>query len=263
MMKRIAMWMATCMLACAAGAASAEDVVIGPGDVLHILVYGNPDLTTDARVATSGNITFPLLGQVNLTGLSAVAAETKIGGLLEKGGFLKKAQVSIMVTMLQSQLVSVLGSVARPGRYPIDGKRSLMDILALAGGIGADGGDTVSLIRKRDGVTTKETIDVGEMVRKGDLDRDIDVSANDVLYVERAPRFYIYGEVQHAGMMRLERSMTVLQALSAAGGLSARGTERGIRIKRRNNAGKIETIDTKPDDLVLNDDVVYVKESWF
>jgi polysaccharide export outer membrane protein len=136
-------------------------------------------------------------------------------------------------------------------------------MLAMAGGIAADGGDAVSLIRKRNGTTTKEIVDIIGMVRSGELNKDLELAANDVLYVERAPRFYIYGEVQRPGPVRLERSMTVLQALSAGGGLTPRGTERGMVIKRRDVNGKQQVLDAKQDDLVQPDDVVYVKESLF
>ncbi|WP_317201427.1 polysaccharide export protein EpsE [Janthinobacterium sp.] len=262
-MKRLVLWIASSLFAFTLGNAVAADVLIGAGDVLKLTVYGNADLTTETRVSEAGTVTFPLLGQVPVAGLSVPAAEKKIGGALESGGFLRRAQVNIIVTVLQSQQVSVLGQVNRPGRYPIDGKRSVLDLLALAGGISADGGDTLSLIRKRDGKTTKEVVDIIEMVRNGDLNRDMDVVSNDVIYVERAPRFYIYGEVQRPGPLRLERSMTVLQALSAGGGLTPRGTERNIRIKRRDANGMLQILDAKHDDMVQVDDVVYVKESWF
>jgi polysaccharide export outer membrane protein len=263
-MKRIIMGLAVLLMSLGFGLAGAADVMVGPGDMLKITVYGNPDLATETRVTEGGDITFPLLGQLTVGGLSVAAVEQKIGSGLEKGGFLKKAQVNILVTQLQSQQVSVLGQVNRPGRYPMDGgRRSVMDLLAMAGGISGDGGDTISLIRKRDGKTTKEVVDIVEMVRSADMNRDFDVASNDVIYVERAPRFYIYGEVQRPGPLRLERNMTVLQALSAGGGLTARGTERGIRIKRRDESGKIQILDAKHDDLVLTDDVLYVKESWF
>jgi len=263
MMKRCVFWMMASLLALTLGSANAGEVLLGQSDVLKISVYGNPDLAVETRVSETGNITFPLIGQVNVAGLPTAAAEKKIGGLLESGGFVRKAQVNIIVTMLQSQLVSVLGQVNRPGRYPIDGKRTLMDLLALAGGVNPDGGDMVSLIRKRDGKTTKDLIDVVDMVRAGDMKSDFDLAPNDVIFVERAPRFYIYGEVQKAGFFRLERSMTVLQALSAGGGLTPRGTERGLRIKRRDGAGKLQIIEAKHDDLIKADDVVYVKESLF
>ncbi|OEZ96390.1 polysialic acid transport protein KpsD precursor [Janthinobacterium sp. HH107] len=262
-MKRILMWCMATLLALSAGFAGAADVQLGAGDVLKISVYGNPDLALETRVSEAGEITFPLVGNVALGGLSVSAAEKKLGGLLESGGFLRKAQVNIIVTQLQSQQVSVLGQVNRPGRYPIEGKRSLMDMLAMAGGVSQDGGDAVNLIRKRNGKTTREIVDIVEMVRSADLNRDLDVAGNDVIFVERAPRFYIYGEVQRPGAFRLERSMTVLQALSVGGGLTQRGTERGIRIKRRDEAGKLEIINAKHDDLLQVDDMVYVQESLF
>ena len=262
-MKRLVMWCLTLLLAIGTGIASAADVQLGAGDVLKISVYGNPDLGLETRISEAGQITFPLVGNVALGGLSVSAAEKKLGGLLESGGFLRKAQVNIIVTSLQSQQVSVLGQVNRPGRYPIEGKRSVMDMLAMAGGVSADGGDSINLIRKRDGKTSREVIDIVEMVRSADLNRDLDVAGNDVIFVERAPRFYIYGEVQRPGPFRLERSMTVLQGLSAGGGLTQRGTERGIRIKRRDAEGKLQVLEAKHDDLLQVDDVVYVKESLF
>ncbi len=262
-MKRLAIWILAAFLAMGAGVAMAADVLLGAGDVLKISVYGSPDLALETRISEAGDITFPLVGTVAIGGLSTSAAEKKIGGLLEDGGFLRKAQVNIIVTVLQSQQVSVLGQVNRPGRYPIEGKRSLMDMLAMAGGVAPDGGDSVTLVRKRNGSTTKEVIDIIDMVRNADLNRDFDVSGNDVVFVERAPKFYIYGEVQRPGAFRLERSMTVLQALATGGGLTQRGTERGVRIKRRDAAGVVQIIDAKHDDLLQVDDVVYVKESWF
>jgi polysaccharide export outer membrane protein len=251
------------VLALAMQMAGAAEVLLGAGDVLKVSVYGNPDLTLETRVNDSGAITFPLIGPVVIGGLSTAAAESKIAGLLESGGFLRKPQVNIIVTVQQSQQVSVLGQVNRPGRYPIDGKRNMLDMLAQAGGIAVDGGDTVSLLRKRNGATTREVIDVIQMVRAGELGQDYEVQGNDVLFVERAPRFYIYGEVQRPGTFRLERTMTVLQALSAGGGLTPRGTERGMRIKRRDAGGKLQVIDAKQDDLLQPDDVVYVRESIF
>lgn len=262
-MKRLIQCLFAAMLLVSAGASWAADV-LGAGDVLKVNVYGNPDLSIETRVTDAGSITFPLIGQVNVGGMAIPAAEKKIAGLLESGGYLKKPQVSIIVTQVQSQQVSVLGQVNRPGRYPLEGgKRNLMDVLAQAGGIAADGGDSVTLIRTRAGKTSTEKVDVIEMVRSGQLDHNYDLAANDVIYVERAPRFYIYGEVQRPGMFRLERGMTVTQALSAGGGLTLRGTERGMEIKRRDGSGKLQIIDARQDEPLRSDDVVYVKESWF
>jgi len=262
-MKRFVHWMIAAVLTLAAGLAGAADVVLGPGDVVKASVYGSPDLSVETRVSDAGSMTFPLLGDVQVGGLSVQQAEKKIGGLLEKGGYLKKAQVNLLVTSPASQQVSVLGQVNRPGRYPIEGSRKVLDLLAVAGGIGPEGGDMVTLVRKRNGNVTRETIDVVDMVRKGELNQDYEVAPGDIIFVERAPRAYVTGEVNRPGAFRLERSMTVQQAVSAGGGLTQRGTERGLRVTRRGPDGTPHTMDVKGDDLVQTDDVITVRESWF
>jgi polysaccharide biosynthesis/export protein len=262
-MKRLVHWMIAATLALAAGFTSAAEVVLGPGDVVKATVYGSPDLATETRVSEAGSMTFPLLGEVQVGGLTTQQAEKKIGGLLEKGGYLKKAQVNLLITTLASQQVSVLGQVNRPGRYPIEGKRKVLDLLAMAGGANAEGSDMVTLVRTRNGATTRETIDIVDMVRKGELNRDYEVAGGDIIFVERAPRAYITGEVQRPGPFRIERAMTVQQALSAGGGLTQRGTQRGLRVTRKDANGVAHTMDVKNDDLVQVDDVITVKESWF
>jgi polysaccharide export outer membrane protein len=262
-MLRLRHWMMTTALLLSVGVAGAAEVLLGPGDVVRIGIYGNPDLGVETRVSEAGTITFPLLGQVGVAGLAVAAAERKIANLLDSGGFVKKPQVNMIITNLASQQVSVLGQVNRPGRYPVEGRRKVLDLLAMAGGIGVDGGDVVSLVRTRNGVAQRETLDVIDMVRKGELTGDIDVAGGDVIYVERAPRAYIVGEVQRPGPFRLERAMTVQQALSAGGGLSPRGSLRGLRITRRDAGGHSSTIDATMSDTIEVDDVITVRESWF
>jgi polysaccharide biosynthesis/export protein len=242
---------------------AAADVPLGPGDVVKISVFGNDDLKLETRISEAGSITFPLIGEVRVGGLSTGQAETKIADMLDKGGFIRSPQVNILVSEMQSQQVSVLGQVNMPGRYPVDGKRSLTDIIAVAGGLTEEAGDTVVLVRTRDGKTTKDKIDMDELMRSSDPSKNPQLTTGDSVYVERAPRFYIYGEVQKPGSYKLERNMIVLQALSAGGGLSPRGTERGVRIKRRDANGELHVINVKHDDLVKADDIVYVKESLF
>jgi len=263
-MKRLLMWMVALAFALGAGFAQAADLTLGPGDVVKASVFGNPDMATETRISEAGKMTFPLLGEVQVAGMTVQQAERAIGEQLVKKGFLKTAQVSIIVSQIQSAQVSVLGMVNRPGRYPLDGgKHGVMDMLALAGGFNAEGGDTVSVVRTRDGKTSKTVIDVVDMVRNGSLDREIELAPNDVIYAERSPHFYIYGEVQRPGSFRLERTMTVSQALAVGGGLTPRGTESGIKIKRRGGDGSVQVISAKNADVVQTDDVIFIKESWF
>ncbi|HAV37901.1 MAG TPA: polysaccharide export protein EpsE, partial [Massilia sp.] len=113
------------------------------------------------------------------------------------------------------------------------------------------------------GKTTRETIDVVDMVRKGELDKDYEVAGGDIIYVERAPRAYVTGEVQRPGAFRLERGMTVQQAISAGGGLTPRGSDTRLRITRRDASGNPVTIEARATDPVQVDDVITVRESWF
>ncbi|SER64877.1 polysaccharide export outer membrane protein [Nitrosomonas sp. Nm51] len=233
------------------------------GDLLKIIVYGNPDLTLETKVNESGKITFPLLGEITIDGLTPNAAEKKIADMLQNQGFLRKPQVTILTTTLYSQQISVLGHVHNQGRYAIEGQRSLTDVLAMAGGISSDGGNTVTLIRTEDNHFVKEEIDVLAIFQSGDMRLNPTIRGGDLIYVPIAPRFYIYGEVQRPGFYRLEPNMTVVQALSTGGGLNQRGTERGVRIQRRDAEGALQVIKVKPDDLVRPDDVVYIQESLF
>lgn len=238
--------------------------VLGEGDSIRITVFQNPDLTTETRISENGTITFPLVGEVSLAGLTTARAEARIAEQLVKGKFLVRPQVSVNLVQVRSRQVSVLGQVARPGRYPLEDTNShLTDILALAGGVGPTGDDKVTVTMKRDGKVVMLDVDVPTMYRTGDLSRNVRLENGDVVYVQRAPVFYIYGEVQRAGSYRLEPDMTVMQALSVGGGVTARGTDRGLKIRRRGPDGDLHSIDAHLTDLVQPNDVVYVRESLF
>lgn len=327
--------------------ASRSDYTIGTGDLVRITVYSSPDLTTEARVSAAGTITFPLLGEVKIGDMSPAMAEKKVVDGLEQGGFIKQAQVNLVVLQFQSQFISVLGDVYKPGRFPLDRPSNLSDVLALAGGATPNGSDIVTIVRSKEGKTTKRDYDLRELFTKGNADynpkvigddivyvntrevsvlgqvnrpgkysvvggvrsvldflsqaggiasggadkiivitnrdgkimkheidvdqlyRTADTKANfelasgDSIYVPRTPVFYIYGEVQRPGAFRLERNMTLAQALSTGGGLTGRGTEHGVKIKRMDANGKLTIIGAQASDFLQVDDVVYIGESLF
>ncbi|WP_413459974.1 polysaccharide export protein EpsE [Herbaspirillum huttiense] len=263
MMRKVVFVLIGLMLASWSLFAQADDILLGAGDVVRIKVYGSDDLSLETRISEAGIVSYPLIGEVKVGGLSTAQAETKIAGLLKKGGFLVNPQVNILVTVPQSQMVSVLGQVNKPGRYPLDGKRNVADVVALAGGVSPDGGDALTIVRNDGKTVTKQLVDIYAITHSGDTTALPEVMGNDVVYVERSLRFYIYGEVQRPGMYKLERGTTLLQALSVGGGLTQRGTERGLLVKRRDPDGNLQEITLKKDDLLQADDVVYVKESWF
>ncbi len=236
---------------------------MGTGDVLRVTVYGQPDLTTEARVGESGNITFPLIGNVRLAGATPAQGEAEIAQRLSKGGFILEPFVTLNVLQYRSQQISVLGRVNRPGKFALEKVSRVSDALALAGGITADGADTVTLVRTRDGKAEYRDIDVIALFKPGGETSNVLIQDGDIVNVARQPMFYIYGEVQRPGAFRLEQNMSVVQALSMGGGVTARGTQKGIRILRRDASGGMQELDTQLADLLKKDDVVYVKESLF
>lgn len=253
-----------CALLPAAPAWSADnDYRMGTGDVLRITVYGQPDLTTEARVGENGGITFPLIGEVRLAGITPARGETEIAQRLSKGGFILEPFVTLNVVQYRSQQISVLGRVNRPGKYTLEKISRISDALALAGGIIIDGSDTITLVRTRDGKPEYRDIDVIALFRPGGEASNELVQDGDIINVARQPMFYIYGEVQRPGAFRLEQNMSVVQALSMGGGVTQRGTQKGIKILRRDANGAMQQLDTQLADPVKKDDVIYVKESLF
>jgi len=237
---------------------------LGEGDSVKITVFQNPDLTTEARLSEKGTIAFPLIGEVSLAGLTPAAAGNRIAKALVDGKFMLKPQVTVNMTESRSRQVSVLGEVTKPGRYVLDANSSyLTDVLAQAGGITALGDDTVTVMLKRNGKVMKMGVDVSGMYKRGDLSKDVLLENGDTVYVQRAPVFYVYGEVQKAGSYKLEPSMTVMHALSVGGGLTVRGSERGMKIRRRAQDGSFQNLDAKLTDVLQPDDVLFVRESLF
>jgi polysaccharide export outer membrane protein len=240
--------------------ANGGDYRLGPGDLLKVAVFGSPELSNEVRVTESGNITYPLVGAVQVAGRSPSQVEAMLSAQLEQGGYLRAPQVSVLVVEYRSQKVAVLGHVVKPGQYSLQSASRLLDVLSEAGGvINDEAADTATLMRK-DG--SKAAIDLPALFG-GDPAQNHAVSGGDTVYVPKAPQFYVYGEVQKPGIYKLERGMTVSRAISAGGGLTPRGSERRVVIKRRDPKGKEEQYSVRGSDLLQADDVLFVKEGFF
>ena len=256
------------LLAASALCASAQDrqpeYQLGAGDGIRIVVFQNPDLTVETRVTENGTISYPLIGSVRIGGMTIPAAEQAIAKALQGGSFIQQPQVNIALVQNRGNQVSVLGAVARAGRFPLETFNTrVSEMIAIAGGIGPTGADVVILTGTRNGKPLRREIDVVGMFLDDKLDQDIVVSGGDIIYVHRQPMFYIYGEVARAGSYRIERGMSVRQALAQAGGPSARGTERRLKIYRQGADAKVEILFPDLNDKLRTDDVLYVQESLF
>jgi len=236
---------------------------LGMGDMVRVTVFRNPELTTEGRVSERGTILFPMIGEVNIAGLTPSQAGARIADKLRSGKYVVNPEVTVSMMQVNSRQVSVLGNVVKPGRYPLDSTTAhLTDVIALAGGVGPTGSDEVTVITNRGGKQEKLNVDMAEMFRRGDLTRNITLEPGDTIYVHKAPMVYVYGEVQKGGAYRVEPNMTVMQAIAMGGGITPRGTERGIKISRRDASG-VKRVDADLNTTVQADDVIYIKESLF
>jgi len=237
---------------------------LGPGDGIRISVFQNPNLTLETRVAEDGAISYPLIGRVRIGGETLAGAEAIIAKALEAGDYIQGPQVTIVLVQARSSQVSVLGLVNRAGRFPLETLNTrVSEMIAMAGGITREGADFVILSGERNGKYFRKEIDVAALFLAGKHDEDVLVAGGDVIYVQRAPQFYVYGEVNRPGSYRLERGMTLRQALVQGGGPTQRGTEKNLRLYRRGAGGELAASSPRLSEPVQADDVLYVGESLF
>jgi polysaccharide export outer membrane protein len=241
----------------------ARIIQIGPGDSVNIQVYGQPDMTTVVYVSDDGTIPVPLAGPVQIAGLSPSEASKRIEKSLKEGNFLVDPHVTLTVTVSRSQRVSVLGQVGRPGQYPIEANTTIFDLLALAGGALDAGSEDIFLLRTdANGTVQRYPINLkGLEQAKGAIPAQT-LRGGDSILVPKGDQFYIYGEVTAPNKYRVEPDMTIVQAIARAGGVTPRGSERRVDIKRLVE-GKYVTVKAKLNDAVKADDVIHVKESIF
>jgi polysaccharide export outer membrane protein len=250
--------------ASASNASASSQYRLAPGDGIRVFVYQNPDLSLELRLTESGTVSYPLLGSVNLAGLTVNQAEQRISDGLRDGKFVNRPQVTVTLLQVRGNQVSVLGMVNRPGRYPLEtGEVRLTDLLATAGGVAPGGADSVTVVGTRNGQAYRTVVDLPGVFSPGRRGEDVVMRDGDVIWVDRQPQIYLYGEVQRGGPQRLERDMTVMQALATAGGLTPRGTEKGLRIHRKDARGEVRILEPKMTDPVQANDVVFVRESLF
>jgi polysaccharide export outer membrane protein len=244
---------------------NSANYTIGAGDEVRITVYGQPELTAEGQVSAAGMVVVPLIGNLSIAGKTSADAAYLIADRYQQGNFLKNAQVNLLITKYRSQVVAILGKVNSPGKLVLEGPTSLTQALASAGGIAANGSERLILTRvSKNGRQERTEYDLQKL-----LNYDADEVAavwlrdGDTLYVPNAGRFYINGEVHAPGMFPLDRPLNVRQALSAGGGPTARASENSVKIFRQQPDGSVKELKAKPDDRVMDGDVLVVKESLF
>jgi polysaccharide export outer membrane protein len=238
-------------------------LALGVGDSVSVQVYGRPELTITTYVADDGSIPVPLAGRVHVAGLAPADAAERIAAAYRDAKFLVDPQVTVLLLQSRSQLVSVLGAVQHPGRYVVEANSTVMDLLAQAGGVAENGARVVYLMRAgADGALERTALDLNGLSRSGVPLPSATLRGGDSVFVPQAEQFYVYGEVSAPNMYRLEPGMTVEQAISRSGGVTARGSRKRIEIRRREGDGYV-TRAGELAELVHAEDVIRVKERIF
>lgn len=236
---------------------------IGAGDTVDITVLGRPELSASGNVSGDGLITAALVGAVPVLGLTPQQAARRIAQAYKDGQYLVDPQVTVTLRDYQSQQLSVLGEVKSPGRFPMRTRLSILDALALAGGINDSGAQLAYILRPEDSVVTRYEIDLDALLQAGAGQQYFELLAGDTVVVPKAELFYIYGEVKSPNAYKLKPGLTVIQALSLAGGLTDKGSDRRIDIRRRDDEGELRTQAATLSDALLPNDVIYVRERLF
>jgi polysaccharide biosynthesis/export protein len=240
---------------------------LGAGDLLEVSVYNVPELTTKARVGSSGDVYLPLIDYVHVGDLTTEEAQALIQKRLEDGGFVRNPHVTIFVDESASQGVTLLGEVSKPGVYPDLGDHKLYDLISVAGGFTASAARKVSIIRRNQ--TQALTLTLPRNLAD-DLSSNVDILPGDTIMVPRAPIIYVVGDVgRPSGLLVDNGSLTVLQAIALAGGTNKTAKMGGVRIIRKGPTGMTETqvhlkqmLEAKAPDVPLQgDDILFVPVS--
>ena len=241
-----------------------DQYVIGPADTLAITVVDEADLTRQYLVDSDGTITMPYIGRQHAAGLTVEALRTKITAELKKD-WIKNPQVLVGVQQYKARSVLVTGAVRAPQRVTLTGlTMSLLEALTLAGSPTSSAANEVTVVRApKPGQKEPETITVDRReLEVGKAGRDVVLEDGDIINVPEAKKFYVSGAVKNTGQFIYESGMTVARALVLAGGLTDRGSDRRITIKRENN-GKIEEISAKLTDKIQPNDEIVIGQRLF
>ncbi len=245
-----------------AGLTLSADYIIGSGDVLTVTVYDHEELTTKVRVSDQGNITFPLIGAVQVGSLKIPAAAEEIRIRLADG-YIITPQVNIFIDQFRSKKVTVLGQVMQPGLIELHGSTTLLELISKVGGLQDGAGETVSIKREQDGRRKTITVDLYNLLEVGDASQNIQIKGGDTVSVPKAWVCYITGEITKPGPYPCGRKTTVLNVVSLAGGLTGIASESGIKIHRIVDGKKIVIKKVVYNTPVLPDDIIVIPESFF
>ena len=265
--------------------AQADDV-IGPDDSVTISVLESDEISKTWRVDSAGNIQLPLVGQIHAAGLTADQLAKQLTQELSR--YIRDPHLTVYIAEFRSQPVTVTGAVHRPGTFQTEGPKTLWTVLTMAGGLEKSYGSTVTVTRQvrygliplpeahldADGTHSVAVLPVKDVEDTSSATSNLLIRPNDTVAVSTDERrVYIIGEVIKPGAVELVNhdSISMMQVLAAAGGLSKLAQPKNTEIMRQNAQGlyeRVASIDLKKlehghteDRMLTAGDIVIVPSS--
>ena len=270
---RTELFSVACSLLAPTCALADADYVLGPEDEISITVWDHPDLTKRTRINLDGSISFPLIGEFKAAGLTQLELERKLRDMLADG-YIIHPQVSIQVTDYRSQRIFVIGEVNAPGSYPLTKKTLLVEAMAMAGGVKQEADLEIMIVRPKKNHSANSPIlpdqaEPSELIKvrlrdvlEGENSQNIEVLNLDTIFIPRMKVYYVTGEVRRAGQYTYMKGMTLLQAVSTAGGFTEKAARKKVKITREKDGKKLELV-PPIDSLIEPGDTITVPESFW
>jgi polysaccharide biosynthesis/export protein len=244
-----------------------SDYVLGAGDLLQITVYEADNLNTTVRVSSRGYITLPLLGQIQIKGLTARETEIKIENLFQIK-YIKNPHVSVFVEEHFSQRVTLVGQFKNPGTYDYVSKQRLLDVMALGGGLSDKAGRTIQ-VRRRETIPGKPNVfvvDLDRLINKGRTELNVEINGGDVIFVPEAGNFFVDGAIHRPGSYPIRNKMVLREALAAAGGIAPYALKESLVLIRyfKDTGRKAIELEINPEnqEMEIQDrDIIVLKSS--
>ncbi len=242
----------------------AGEYVVGDGDVLEINVYENEDLSTTVRVAADNKIRVPLLGEIDVDSLTVSQVAKKLENLFADG-YLINPQVDVFIKEYRSKRAIILGQIRSPGVYELRGKTTFLEFISKAGGMMPDAGNTATIKRKLNAKSGEDKIiiDLDRLIKKGETSLNISIIDGDSVYISKTEIFYVSGEVNKPDSYKLDSDITVIKAITKAGGFSKIAAKNKVKIIRKINDQQRVLENVNMDEHILPNDVIVVPESFF
>jgi len=243
---------------------SSENYIVGEGDVLSIYVYENEDLSKTVRVNADNSIRVPLLGEVNIKGLTVPRIASKLEKLFADG-YLVNPQIDVFIKEFKSKTAVILGQIRSPGQYELRGKITFLEFVSKAGGLTSNAGNSATIKRAGPKKNKQEiiNIDLDKLIREGDTSFNLYIKNGDTIYISKADVYYVSGEVESPDSYKFESNLTVIKAITKAGGFTGIAAKGDVRIIREINGEKKVLKDVDMDEKILANDVIIVPESFF